>query len=113
MIAKLVVWDTDRNAALRQLAMALSRYRVAGLTTNIDFLYNIATSEPFRKVELDTRFIEEHATLLFGGRIAPTNPRNWRSPVFTCCYRETGCARTRRRQRQTAGHPGTATPGGA
>ena len=66
MIAKLVVWDQDRSAALRQLASALSRYRVAGLTTNIDFLYNIATSEPFRQVELDTRFIEQHSALLFG-----------------------------------------------
>ncbi len=65
MIAKLIVWDSDRDAALRQLAMALSRYRVAGLVTNIDFLYNIATSEPFRQVQLDTRFIEEHADLLF------------------------------------------------
>jgi 3-methylcrotonyl-CoA carboxylase alpha subunit len=64
MIAKLVVWDRDRNSALRQLAMALSRYRVAGVTTNIDFLYNIATSEPFRQVELDTRFIEKHGDIL-------------------------------------------------
>jgi 3-methylcrotonyl-CoA carboxylase alpha subunit len=66
MIAKLIVWDQDRDAALRQLAKALSHYRVAGLTTNIDFLYNIATSAPFQQVRLDTRFIEQHADLLFG-----------------------------------------------
>ncbi len=65
MIAELVVWDRDRASALRQLAMALSRYRVAGVTTNIDFLYNIATSDPFRQVELDTRFIEKHGDVLF------------------------------------------------
>jgi 3-methylcrotonyl-CoA carboxylase alpha subunit len=65
MIAKLVVWDRDRESALRQLARGLSRYRVAGLTTNIDFLYNIATSEPFQQARLDTRFIEQHALLLF------------------------------------------------
>lgn len=65
MIAKLVVWDRDRDAALRQLARGLSHYRVAGLTTNIDFLYNIATSEPFQQTRLDTRFIEQHADLLF------------------------------------------------
>jgi 3-methylcrotonyl-CoA carboxylase alpha subunit len=64
MIAKLIVWDTDRAAALRRLAMALSGFRVAGLTTNIDFLYNIATSEPFREARLDTRFIEEHRARL-------------------------------------------------
>ena len=65
MIAKLIVWDRDRDSALRQLAWGLSHYRVAGLTTNIDFLYNIATSEPFQQTRLDTRFIEQHADLLF------------------------------------------------
>jgi 3-methylcrotonyl-CoA carboxylase alpha subunit len=65
MIAKLIVWDTDRGAALRRLALALSQYRVAGLTTNIDFLYNIATSEPFRDAELDTGFIENNRALIF------------------------------------------------
>jgi 3-methylcrotonyl-CoA carboxylase alpha subunit len=64
MIAKLIVRDSDRNAALRQLAMALSKFRVAGLATNIDFLYNIATSDPFKQVRLDTRFIEEHGAKL-------------------------------------------------
>ncbi len=67
MIAKLIVWDRDRSSALRQLAMALSHYRVAGVTTNIDFLYNIATSAPFQQVQLDTHFIEEHRDLLFQG----------------------------------------------
>jgi 3-methylcrotonyl-CoA carboxylase alpha subunit len=70
MIAKLIVWDTDRAAALRRLSAALARYRVAGLTTNIDFLYNIATSEPFRHAELDTSFIEKHRALIFPGEQA-------------------------------------------
>ncbi|MEP5764047.1 MAG: acetyl/propionyl/methylcrotonyl-CoA carboxylase subunit alpha [Halieaceae bacterium] len=65
MIAKLIVWDTDRNSALRRLSSALSRYRVAGVTTNIDFLYNIATSAPFRDAEIDTSFIEQHEAILF------------------------------------------------
>ena len=65
MIAKLVVHGSDRQQALRQLSVALSEYRVAGLTTNIDFLYNIATSEPFREAELDTGFIEKHRAVIF------------------------------------------------
>ena len=65
MIAKLVVHGSDRAQALRQLSVALSEYRVAGLTTNIDFLYNIATSEPFREAQLDTGFIEKHRTVIF------------------------------------------------
>ena len=65
MIAKLIVHSSDRQQALRQLSVALSEYRVAGLTTNIDFLYNIATSEPFREARLDTGFIEKHRALIF------------------------------------------------
>ena len=60
MIAKLVVWDRDRDHAVRALARGLSEYRVAGLITNIDFLYNIATSNPFMAQQLDTGFIEKH-----------------------------------------------------
>ena len=65
MIAKLVVWDESRERALGRLAKALSEYRVSGLSTNISFLYNLATSQPFRDAELDTHFIESHHDLLF------------------------------------------------
>lgn len=64
MIAKLIVWGENRQQALRRLALALTQYRIAGLTTNIDFLYNLATSAPFQAIELDTGFIERHQALL-------------------------------------------------
>ncbi|MCX2979471.1 acetyl/propionyl/methylcrotonyl-CoA carboxylase subunit alpha [Halieaceae bacterium IMCC14734] len=64
MIAKLIVWGENRQQALQRLALALTQYRIAGLTTNIDFLYNLATSAPFQAIELDTGFIERHQTLL-------------------------------------------------
>ena len=65
MIAKLIVWDENRDRALSRLAKALSEYRISGMTTNVDFLYNLATSEPFRKADLDTGFIEKHRDLIF------------------------------------------------
>ena len=65
MIAKLIVWDEDRSSALRGLATALSEYRVAGLSTNIDFLYNIATCDAFIQADLDTGFIERHREEIF------------------------------------------------
>ena len=65
MIAKLIVWGEDRAQALQRLAVALTQYRIAGLTTNIDFLYNLATSEPFAQADLDTGFIQKHQALLF------------------------------------------------
>jgi 3-methylcrotonyl-CoA carboxylase alpha subunit len=65
MIAKLVVWDENRERALGRLARALSAYRISGLCSNISFLYNLATSKPFLDAELDTHFIERHHELLF------------------------------------------------
>jgi 3-methylcrotonyl-CoA carboxylase alpha subunit len=65
MIAKLIVWDENRERALGRLAKALSEYRISGLSTNISFLYNLATSRPFRDAELDTHFIEKYHDLLF------------------------------------------------
>lgn len=64
MIAKLIVWDEDRERAIDRLTSALRDYRIAGLTTNIDYLYRIADSAPFRAADLDTRFIERHNQLL-------------------------------------------------
>lgn len=65
MIAKLIVWDENRGKALQRLAKALSEYRINGVTTNIDFLYNLATCQPFVDEDLDTGFIEKHQDKIF------------------------------------------------
>jgi 3-methylcrotonyl-CoA carboxylase alpha subunit len=65
MIAKLVVWDESRDKALARLAGALADYRISGLSTNLSFLYNLATCPPFAAAELDTGFIGRHHDLLF------------------------------------------------
>ncbi|BFM14370.1 acetyl/propionyl/methylcrotonyl-CoA carboxylase subunit alpha [Maricurvus nonylphenolicus] len=65
MIAKLIVWDENRDTALQRLAKALSEYRISGMTTNIDFLYNLASCTPFRDAQLDTGFIEKHHAVIF------------------------------------------------
>jgi 3-methylcrotonyl-CoA carboxylase alpha subunit len=65
MIAKLVVWDENRDKALQRLSKALSEYRIGGMTTNVSFLYNLATCEAFRKAEIDTGFIAKHRESIF------------------------------------------------
>lgn len=65
MIAKLVVWGRDRDSALRRLQLALTEYRIGGMTTNLAFLYNLISTEPFRAAQLDTGFIEKHQSLIF------------------------------------------------
>jgi 3-methylcrotonyl-CoA carboxylase alpha subunit len=68
MIAKLIVWDEDRGRALRRLSCALAEYRISGITTNIDFLYNLVNSAPFQRAELDTGFIDRHGDAIAHGR---------------------------------------------
>ena len=66
MIAKLVVWDHDRAAALRRLRAALAATRIAGAVTNLDFLRRVAAHPAFAAgaTELDTGFIARHRDAL-------------------------------------------------
>ncbi|MDB9969853.1 acetyl/propionyl/methylcrotonyl-CoA carboxylase subunit alpha [Porticoccaceae bacterium] len=70
MITKLVVWDIDRERALERLIQALSEYKIAGVTTNMAFLYNLASSQAFRRGDVNTGFIEEHEDEIFHRRQA-------------------------------------------
>ncbi|TKB43093.1 acetyl/propionyl/methylcrotonyl-CoA carboxylase subunit alpha [Thalassotalea mangrovi] len=65
MIAKLIVWDEDREKALLRLKSALKHYQIQGVTTNIDFLYNVASNDAFAQADVDTSFIETHQQSLF------------------------------------------------
>ncbi|MBF0325256.1 acetyl/propionyl/methylcrotonyl-CoA carboxylase subunit alpha [Magnetospirillum moscoviense] len=72
MIAKLIVWDEDRDSALRRLRRALADYEVAGLVTNISFLAAIAGHPAFAAFEMDTGFIDRHrADLIPASRPVP------------------------------------------
>ncbi|MDO9067322.1 MAG: acetyl/propionyl/methylcrotonyl-CoA carboxylase subunit alpha [Deltaproteobacteria bacterium] len=65
MVAKLIVWDTDRAGALRRLKSALAEYQVVGVTTNIGFLSQVAAHPAFAAGDFDTGFIERHRAALF------------------------------------------------
>ena len=68
MIAKLIVWDRDRPAAVRRLARALSEYQVVGVQTNLGLLRRIASHPAFGAAELDTGFIGRHGADLLPRR---------------------------------------------
>jgi len=72
MIAKLIVWGADRDAALRNMARALAQYQVVGLATNIGFLQRLIAGEAFATADLDTGLIERHRDALFPAPVAPT-----------------------------------------
>jgi 3-methylcrotonyl-CoA carboxylase alpha subunit len=65
MIAKLVVWDSDRSSAIRRLRQALAEFQVVGVTTNTLFLGSVAAHPAFAAGEIDTSFIERNRSALF------------------------------------------------
>ncbi|MDN3518729.1 acetyl/propionyl/methylcrotonyl-CoA carboxylase subunit alpha [Aquisalimonas lutea] len=73
MIAKLVVWDNDRPAALRRLCRALDDWTVAGTVTNTEFLGRVAAHPAFAAGGVDTGFIETYRDDLFPVPEAPSD----------------------------------------
>ncbi|KAL3725629.1 hypothetical protein ACJRO7_030631 [Eucalyptus globulus] len=65
MIAKLVVWGESRSAALVKLKDSLSKFQVAGLPTNINFLRKLANHWAFEDGDVETHFIEHFKDDLF------------------------------------------------
>ncbi len=64
MIAKLIVWDENREQAINRMVQALEAFRIGGMKNNLHFLHRLANSQPFRAAQLDTGFIDKHQTLL-------------------------------------------------
>ncbi len=64
LIAKLVVWDGERPAALRRLRRALAATEIVGLPNNVEFLKRVAHHPAYAAGEYDTRFVERHADAL-------------------------------------------------
>jgi 3-methylcrotonyl-CoA carboxylase alpha subunit len=65
MIAKLIVWGSDRTEALAHMSQALSEYQIVGLANNIAFLKRLVESRPFSNAQLDTGLIERNQEELF------------------------------------------------
>ncbi|MNU60818.1 Acetyl-/propionyl-coenzyme A carboxylase alpha chain [compost metagenome] len=64
MIAKLIVWDVDRDAALRRMSQALADCQVVGVTTNAGFLRRLLHTDSFAHAKLDTALIEREQAAL-------------------------------------------------
>ena len=60
MIAKLIVSGTNRNEAIAKLKRALEEFVIEGVTTNIDFIFEIIRNPDFIRGNYDTSFIEKN-----------------------------------------------------
>jgi acetyl-CoA carboxylase biotin carboxylase subunit len=58
LMAKLIVWGADRDAAIARMARALGEYKVAGVQTTIPVLQRIMTHPDFVAGRLSTRFMD-------------------------------------------------------
>ena len=59
MVAKLIVWDADRERATRRMARALREFEIEGVTTLIPFHKAIMASEQWAKAETCRDLIED------------------------------------------------------
>lgn len=64
MIAKLIVWGKNREAALTQMHHALGQFHVDGLGNNIAFLDRLVLCDSFKNANLDTGLIQREEAFL-------------------------------------------------
>ncbi len=65
MVAKLIVHGRTRAEALARMDAALAQTHIVGLSTNVQFLRHVVTSDAFAQARLDTALIAREATALF------------------------------------------------
>ncbi len=65
MIAKLIVWDEDRERACARMLRALAQFRVVGVANNVAFLSRLVACPAFASADLDTGLIERERAFLF------------------------------------------------
>ena len=63
MVAKLIVWDRDREQATRRMLRALDEFQIEGLTTLIGFHRALLTSEQWARAETCRDLLEDPAWL--------------------------------------------------
>lgn len=60
MLAKIIVWDHDRNAAINRMQRALDEVEITGVKTDLEYHKKILANAFFRKGELTTKFLATH-----------------------------------------------------
>ena len=104
MIAKLIVWDVNRDRALARMLQALAEYRVVGVANNIEFLSRLTACPAFAGADLDTGLIEREKDYLFPEQLEPAREA-WLAVALAELLRE-----RERAGQLAAGHPEPDSP---
>lgn len=59
MIVKVIVHDVDRISAINKMRSTLGEVVIEGISTNIDFQYEILSNEAFQAGDVNTHFIQD------------------------------------------------------
>ena len=62
MIAKIIVWDDTRDAAINRMQRALDEVEIGGVKTDLEYHKKILANAAFRKGDLNTKFLATHVT---------------------------------------------------
>jgi 3-methylcrotonyl-CoA carboxylase alpha subunit len=74
LLAKLIVWGSDRAQALDRMHQALGEFDIAGVTTNLAFLNALLNHPDVMRGEIDTGLIEREISALTGASLPITAP---------------------------------------
>lgn len=64
LLAKLIVWDGDRQSAIKRLVHALGQCQFAGVTNNLEFLSRLVAHLGFVAGEFNIYFVDQHLSEL-------------------------------------------------
>ncbi len=62
LLAKLIVWGTDRNHAISRALRAFEEFSFEGIKTTIPFHMEVLRNEKFKSADYDTTFIDKYFT---------------------------------------------------
>ncbi|MBP7860160.1 acetyl-CoA carboxylase biotin carboxylase subunit [bacterium] len=74
LLAKLVVWGSNRTEAIKRMKLALAEYTIKGLSTTISFHQALLDNEEFIRGEVHTGFIEQEFMKEFKAMAKPQAP---------------------------------------
>ena len=81
MIAKVIVWDENRNRAIEKMIRTLKDSIVFGVHTNIPYLIEILDHQEFRTGKMTTNFIETYFADGLKPKIADEQIRVWAQAI--------------------------------